>query len=63
MSDTLEGLLRAKPQQITEVDHHGRTPLSYAAYFGDHKAVQKLLELDPYILDKDGHSPLHIAAK
>ncbi|KAJ6727955.1 ANKYRIN REPEAT-CONTAINING PROTEIN ITN1-LIKE [Salix koriyanagi] len=45
-SDITEILLREKPHLITEADHHGRTPLYYAAFLGDCKAVGRLLELD-----------------
>ncbi|KAB5534778.1 hypothetical protein DKX38_017864 [Salix brachista] len=61
-SDITEILLREKPHLITEADHHGRTPLYYAAFLGDCKAVGRLLELDKsiaYVFDKRGHSPLH----
>ncbi|KAJ6376515.1 hypothetical protein OIU76_025630 [Salix suchowensis] len=64
-SDITEILLREKPRLITEADHHGRTPLYYAAFLGDCKAVGRLLELDKsiaYVFDKNGHSPLHVAA-
>ncbi|KAB5534777.1 hypothetical protein DKX38_017863 [Salix brachista] len=64
-SDITEILLREKPHLITEADHHGRTPLYYAAFLGDCKAVGRLLELDKsiaYAFDKNGHSPLHVAA-
>ncbi|KAJ6417327.1 hypothetical protein OIU84_003108 [Salix udensis] len=64
-SDITEILLREKPHLITEADHHGRTPLYYAAFLGDCKAVGRLLELDKsiaYLFDKRGHSPLHVAA-
>ena len=64
-SDITEILLREKPHLITEADHHGRTPLYYAAFLGDCKAVGRLLELDEsiaYVFDKKGHSPLHVAA-
>ncbi|KAJ6727956.1 PROTEIN PHOSPHATASE 1 REGULATORY SUBUNIT [Salix koriyanagi] len=37
-SDITEILLREKPHLITEADHHGRTPLYYAAFLGDCKA-------------------------
>ncbi|CAL9017485.1 unnamed protein product [Prunus brigantina] len=36
-----------------------------AASLGHHRTVQRLLELDlsvAYVLDKDGHSPIHVAA-
>uniref|UniRef100_A0A6N2MRQ5 Uncharacterized protein n=1 Tax=Salix viminalis TaxID=40686 RepID=A0A6N2MRQ5_SALVM len=64
-SDITEILLIEKPHLITEADHHGRTPLYYAAFLGDCKAVGRLLELDKsiaYVFDKRGHSPLHVAA-
>uniref|UniRef100_A0A6N2MST8 Uncharacterized protein n=1 Tax=Salix viminalis TaxID=40686 RepID=A0A6N2MST8_SALVM len=64
-SDITEILLREKPRLITEADHHGRTPLYYAAFLGDCRAVGRLLELDKsiaYAFDKNGHSPLHVAA-
>ncbi|KAF8023817.1 hypothetical protein BT93_F1103 [Corymbia citriodora subsp. variegata] len=58
-------LLRAKPELIKEADHHGRTPLYYAAFSGCHKLVQQLQELDissAYVVDRDGFSSLHAAA-
>ncbi|KAK6229641.1 hypothetical protein QUC31_001880 [Theobroma cacao] len=61
----MQVLLRAKPELIREVDHHGRTCLYYAASLGDNNTVKQLLELDntvAYVLDKHGHSPLHVAA-
>ena len=36
------------------------------ASLGDHKAAERLLEFDTcnaYVLNKNGHSPLHVAAK
>ncbi|GFZ06597.1 hypothetical protein Acr_18g0007670 [Actinidia rufa] len=61
----MEALLRAKPRLVKETDHHGRTPLHYAASSGDHTTVQRLLQFDTataYLVDKDGQSPLHAAA-
>lgn len=61
----MQALLRAKPQLIREVDHHGRAPLHYAASLRDLKTMKQLLELDStvaYVLDKHGYSPLHVAA-
>lgn len=61
----MQALLRAKPWLIKKVDHHERTSLHYTASLRDHKTVKHLLELDNsvvYILDKHGHSPLHVAA-
>ncbi|PQQ06986.1 ankyrin repeat-containing protein ITN1 [Prunus yedoensis var. nudiflora] len=63
--DITESLLRFKQQLIKQADHQGKTPLYYAASLGDHKTVQRLLELDisiAYVLDKQGHSPIHVAA-
>ncbi|XP_008244354.1 PREDICTED: protein ACCELERATED CELL DEATH 6-like [Prunus mume] len=63
--DIMEALLRFKPQLIKEADHQGKTPLYYAASLGDHRTVQRLLELDisiAYVLDKQGCSPIHVAA-
>ncbi|XP_039171287.1 ankyrin repeat-containing protein At5g02620-like [Eucalyptus grandis] len=59
-------LLRSKPELIKEADHHGRTPLYYAAFSGCHKLVQQLLELDissAHLVDRDGLSSLHAAAR
>ncbi|GMP65508.1 hypothetical protein CsSME_00026259 [Camellia sinensis var. sinensis] len=42
-SDVMEALVRAKPELIKEADHHGRTPLYYAASMGDRRTVQRLL--------------------
>ncbi|GFZ06599.1 ankyrin repeat family protein [Actinidia rufa] len=63
--DIMEVLLVAKPELIRETDHHGRTPLYYAASSGDHRTVRRLLEYDfsmAYMSDRDGQSPLHVAA-
>ncbi|CAL5405666.1 unnamed protein product [Camellia sinensis] len=63
--DVIEALVRAKPELIKEADHHGRTPLYYAASMGDHRTVQRLLQLDTdiaYMSDKEGLSPFHVAA-
>ncbi|KAH0986847.1 hypothetical protein GBA52_014024 [Prunus armeniaca] len=63
--DIMEALLRFKQQLIKEADHHGKTPLYYAASLGDHRTVQRLLELDiliAYVLDQQGFSPIHVAA-
>ncbi|GMP65510.1 hypothetical protein CsSME_00026261 [Camellia sinensis var. sinensis] len=63
--DVMEALVRAKPELIKETDHHGRTPLHYAASMGDHRTVQRLLQLHidiVYISNQDGVSPLHVAA-
>ncbi|CAL5402836.1 unnamed protein product [Camellia sinensis] len=64
-SDVMEALVRAKPELIKEADHHGRTPLYYAASMGDRRTVQRLLQLHTdivYMSDQDGLSPLHVAA-
>jgi hypothetical protein len=40
--------------------------LYQVASLGDHKAAERLLEFDTcnaYVLNKNGHSPLHVAAK
>ncbi|KAF5948789.1 hypothetical protein HYC85_014746 [Camellia sinensis] len=61
----MEALVRAKPELIKEADHHGRTPLYYAASMGDRRTVQRLLQLHTdivYMSDQDGLSPLHVAA-
>ncbi|KAL3733610.1 hypothetical protein ACJRO7_023039 [Eucalyptus globulus] len=61
----VKALLRAKPELIKEADHHGRTPLYYAAFSGCHKLVQQLLEFDilsAHLVDRDGLSSLHAAA-
>ncbi|ONI13116.1 hypothetical protein PRUPE_4G203600 [Prunus persica] len=63
--DVMESLLRFKQQLIKQADHQGKTPLYYAASLGDHKTVQRLLELDisiAYVLNKQGYSPIHVAA-
>ncbi|CAL5361745.1 unnamed protein product [Camellia sinensis] len=55
--DAMEALVRAKPELIKEADHHGRTPLYYAASMGDHRTVQRLLQLHTdivYMSDQDG---------
>ncbi|XP_030542883.2 ankyrin repeat-containing protein At5g02620-like [Rhodamnia argentea] len=64
-SDIVKALLGAKPEPIKEPDHHGGTPLYYAAFSGYHKLVQQSLELDistAYVVDTDGLSSLHAAA-
>ncbi|KAI6687422.1 hypothetical protein NL676_024250 [Syzygium grande] len=64
-SGIVKTLLRAKPELIKEPDHHGRTPLYYAAFSGCHKLVQQLLEPDissAHLVDRDGLSSLHAAA-
>ncbi|KAF8023877.1 hypothetical protein BT93_F1153 [Corymbia citriodora subsp. variegata] len=64
-SGIVKTLLRAKPELIKQADHHGRSPLYYAAFSGCHKLVQLLLELDissAYVMDRDGFSSLHAAA-
>ncbi|XP_048131112.1 protein ACCELERATED CELL DEATH 6 [Rhodamnia argentea] len=61
----VKALLGAKPELIKEADHHGGTPLYYAAFSGYHKLVQQSLELDistAYVVDTDGLSSLHAAA-
>ncbi|KAL7186463.1 hypothetical protein ACSBR2_028249 [Camellia fascicularis] len=63
--NVMEALVRVKPELIKEADHHGRTPLYYAASMGDHRTVQRLLQLHTnivYMSDQDGLSPLHVAA-
>ncbi|XP_016652285.1 PREDICTED: ankyrin repeat-containing protein At3g12360-like [Prunus mume] len=61
--EIVEVLLRFKQQLIKETDQPRL--LYYAASLGHHRTVQRLLELDlsvAYVLDKDGHSPIHVAA-
>ncbi|CAL5341796.1 unnamed protein product [Camellia sinensis] len=63
--DVIEALVRANPKLIKEADHHGITPLYYAAFMGDHRTVQRLLQLDTdiaYMSNKEGLSPFHVAA-
>ncbi|KAI8007481.1 Protein ACCELERATED CELL DEATH 6 [Camellia lanceoleosa] len=63
--DVIEALVRSKPELIKEADHHGRTPLYYATSMGDHRTVQRLLQLDTdiaYMSNKESQSPFHVAA-
>ncbi|XP_042482302.1 protein ACCELERATED CELL DEATH 6-like [Macadamia integrifolia] len=59
-------LLEKKGEIVNKVDENGRTALHYAvSKTWGHKIVKQLLMLDTssvYKLDKDGLSPLHIAA-
>ncbi|KAF9672947.1 hypothetical protein SADUNF_Sadunf11G0097300 [Salix dunnii] len=64
-SDGQTALHAAVIERHSEADHYGRTPLYYAAFLGDCKAVGRLLERDKFIayaFDKKGHSALHVAA-
>nr|XP_010910791.1 ankyrin repeat-containing protein At5g02620 [Elaeis guineensis] len=59
-------LLHWKPMLTKDADSLGRTPLHYAASYGDHNIVKLLLENDPstaYLEDANGLFPIHIAAR
>ncbi|XP_043693301.1 ankyrin repeat-containing protein At5g02620-like [Telopea speciosissima] len=65
--DVVRTLIKKKGEVVNKVDENGRTALHYAASkTWGHKIVQQLLRPNDtssaYQLDKDGLSPLHIAA-
>ncbi|XP_043696373.1 protein ACCELERATED CELL DEATH 6-like [Telopea speciosissima] len=63
--DIVEEITNKKIQLNKGADECGKTPLHYAAEFGEDWIVEKLIKKYPssaYMLDENGHSPLHIAA-
>ncbi|KAL9408556.1 hypothetical protein AB3S75_047015 [Citrus x aurantiifolia] len=62
----LEKLLEEKKNLIKETDQYGWTPIHYAAYHGNYRTINLLLETDQYALDiadKDRKmTVLHLAA-
>ncbi|KAL9411091.1 hypothetical protein AB3S75_044803 [Citrus x aurantiifolia] len=62
----LEKLLEEKKNLIKETDQYGWTPIHYAAYHGNYRTINLLLETDQYALDiadKDRKmTALHLAA-
>ncbi|XWS64724.1 hypothetical protein CRYUN_Cryun05aG0028300 [Craigia yunnanensis] len=63
--DIVKLLLEKIPNSRNETDQIGWTPLHYAAFYGDLKSTQLLLQGNSsiaYIVDQDGTSALHVAA-
>ena len=64
-SHSIESILKSDLSQLNNTDSYGRTALSWAAYRGDHQAVQTLLSYDPDCNkgDKVGETPLVYACR
>ncbi|KAL9408955.1 hypothetical protein AB3S75_047359 [Citrus x aurantiifolia] len=66
VDDALRKLLEKKKNLIKETDQYGWTPIHYAAYYGNYRTVNLLLEIDQSasnIADKDRQiTALHLAA-
>ncbi|KAK9949236.1 hypothetical protein M0R45_004769 [Rubus argutus] len=63
--DIVEIMVSKNPEIIGEVDELGWTPLHYAAFNGNVKAITSLIKQNSsvaYVLDKFGMSALHVAA-
>ncbi|KAK9949234.1 hypothetical protein M0R45_004767 [Rubus argutus] len=63
--DIVKMMVSKHPEMIREVDELGWTPLHYAAFKGNVKAITSLIQQDSsaaYILDNSGMSALHVAA-